>query len=287
MITATIFSKDRALQLKLLLTTIEKFAPGIFEINVIYKSSDDFYQEGYDKLIFECNNESIGLKNINWLKEDKFKEQVLSCFNENKLSCFFTDDDLFFDTILEQEITDLINSDPDIFCFSLRLGKNVNHCYTLNCPNVLIPLSENQNSIVWDWTKHYADFGYPLSVDGHIFKTNDLKKLISKINFNNPNTLEIALQIFDNYPKSKMVSYLHSKLVNSPTNMVQNVIENRSGELFGHDTKYLNDLYLDEYIINTSHIDFNSINSCHQELEFTFSEALKSPQYKRKQYIKS
>ncbi len=59
MINAIIFSKDRALQLRLLLYSIEKNSPLTFKLNVIYKYSDDSFKEGYEKVKSEfagvCN----------------------------------------------------------------------------------------------------------------------------------------------------------------------------------------------------------------------------------------
>lgn len=267
MINAILFSKDRALQLRLLLDSIAKNANGIFNINILYKASNQNFKSGYEKLI----SENL-IENINWVEESEFKKQVIELLKqEYDYSCFFTDDDIIYEKIEESRIIETINKDIDIFCFSLRLGTNVKKCYTMNCDNVLGDFEDFGETICWEWTKRYMDFGYPLSVDGHIFRTKDIYKLVSKINFHNPNTLEGNLQIFDNFPKEKMVSYKQSKLVNSPSNIVNDTHPNRKGEQHGITVEELNNKYLNGETILLDKIDFSNIIGCHQELLFKFA----------------
>jgi len=116
------------------------------------------------------------------------------------------------------------------------------------------------------------DFGYPLSVDGHIFRTKEILKLTKKVSFSNPNTYEASLQIFDNFPRNKMWSYKHSVLVNSPSNIVQSTFQNRKGETYGISTKDLNDAFLSGRFIELDKIDFSNIVGCHQELELPLTK---------------
>jgi hypothetical protein len=184
MINAIVFSKDRAMQLNLLLESIELNSKDLFRISVLYKSSNEKYENGY--LIIKNK-----YPNIKFIKEEDFKKQTLNLLNTELLySCFFTDDDIIYKEIKSDLIFKTIIDDLDIFCFSLRLGKNTTNCYTMRANNVIILLSEENGIIKWDWTKHYMDFGYPLSVDGHIFRTKEILKLSNIINFQNPNTYE-------------------------------------------------------------------------------------------------
>ena len=46
----------------------------------------------------------------------------------------------------------------------------------------------------WAWkTASRGYWHYPMSLDGHIFRKADFAKLIPKLNFSNPNTLEANL----------------------------------------------------------------------------------------------
>jgi hypothetical protein len=270
MIHGIIFSKDRACQLKLTLESIKKNAHNLITegiLDVIYLASDEEFQKGYDKLI-----EEFDVKSVNFIKQtNNFKEDVLLLLKKDSdYTVFFTDDDIIFNPISTADIISNLKLDEDIFCFSLRLGQNIKWCYTMECDNNLINFEDCGNFIKWDWTLHYLDFGYPLSVDGHVFRTNDIFKLIRKTNFTNPNTLEAGLQMFDNFPRNKMVSYKTSALVNSPTNMVQKSFQNVNGTKYGITAKDLNDKFLSGETIDFSSLDFSDIKGCHQELELKF-----------------
>lgn len=261
MINAIIFSYNRPIQLHLLLETISINAKDIFNISVIYKHSNDNFKKGYEILKTKFDN-------ISWIDETFFKEQTLSLLNSNlEYTCFFTDDDILFGNILENDIIECLKND-DVFCFSTRIGKNTTYCYSLNCDDILTIEKEDDKFVWWNWTKHKANNGYPLSVDGHIFRTKEINKFVKKISFHNPNTLEGSLQIFNNFPKDIMVAYKYSVLVNSPNNVVSDTHSNRMGEKYKFTPKELNDKYLDGYIIDYNAIDFSNIVGAHQEIDF-------------------
>lgn len=266
MIQNIIFSRNRAQQLRNLLISIQKNCPNIFNINVLYDYSTPEYEMGYNRL----KSENI-LPNINWIKQTDFKLQVLNLLQTNSTySCFGTDDGIFYHSFDESIVSKTLQEDQGVFCFSLRLGKNVSKCYTQNCDNVLIPLEEYDNLIKWDWTKHYCDFSYPLSVDFHVFRSKEIIKLTKQVVFKNPNEYEGGLQMFEDYPRFKMASFHHSVLVNSPTNVVQNVFQNRHGEQFGISAKELNEKYLNGEVIDYDALSFENIVGCHQEIPMVF-----------------
>jgi len=271
MLHSIIFSKDRACQLKLTLSSFKKNASdfiGHGQVDIIYLASNDKFQEAYDFLIKEYENTSVS-----FIKQTvNFKEDLLSVLKSDiEYTSFFTDDDIIFKPIKTEDILKHLKDD-DVFCFSLRLGENVKWCYTMGCDNVLHNQEDWDDFIKWDWTKHYLDFGYPLSVDGHVFRTSDIYKLIKKTTFTNPNTLEAGLQMFDNFPRDKMASYKHSVLVNSPANMVQEVFNNKRGEEHGISAIELNDRFLSGEEIDLDVLDFSKIKGCHQEIEFKFKK---------------
>lgn len=269
MINAVVFSKDRAMQLRLLLDSIKKNAEGIFKISVIYTFSSDGFGRGYEKLI----SETVG-DGISWIRESNFKQDVLKALDSGmEHTCFFTDDDVMFGQVSESEMVGAL-SDQDVLCFSMRLGKNTNFCYTMNAENKLLEAEEIGGTIKFDWSMHGTDYGYPLSVDGHVFRTNEITKMTKGIPFSNPNTYEANLQMFRSHPRRKMVAYVRSALVGVPANKVQSVFENRSGEKYGFSVSELNDRYVSGEFIDYDGIDFSEIRGCHQEIEYQFKKNL-------------
>jgi hypothetical protein len=262
MINAIIFSKDRASQLNLFLNSVEKNAKNIFELRIIYTYSDEIFGKGYDKLIKKYPE-------AKWFRQSSdFKQDVLTNLEtNNNYTTFFTDDDIIYRAVNEEEMISKLKSDKDSFCFSMRLGLNVNKCYTMKCDNVIIPDFESDKFISWNWQVHLMDFGYPLSVDGHIFRTEEISKLTKRVTFKDPNSYEGGLQIFNNFPKKNMWSYKTNALVNSPSNIVQSTSLNRNGEKHGISAKDLNSEFLNDNYIDLNKIDFSNIVGCHQELE--------------------
>lgn len=270
MINLIIFSKDRPIQLHLLLESIKINAENVFNTNIIYTSSNDEYEKGYELL-----KQRNVINNINWVKQSNdFKQYLLNLLNNEKFeySCFGTDDGIIFKKFDENIITKTFNEEKNLFTFSLRLGLNVNYCYTMDAGNKVIPVYQDDNIIKWEWIKHYTDFGYPLSVDFHVFNTKEISKLARKISFENPNIFEAGLQIFNNYPKEIMASFKHSVLVNSPNNMVNTTFDNRNGLKYKYNVKELNNKYLSGEIIDFDKLDFSGVIGCHQEMEMGFKK---------------
>jgi len=266
-INAIVFSKDRASQLHLLLSSLYKNAPYLFNLNVLYTYSSPEFEKGYDVLKEMCKT---NLWNVNFVKESNFKEDLMSLIKSDyKYTTFFTDDDVLFGEIDYVTIENSL-SNEDVFCFSLRLGRNTTFCYTMNVPNQIVVSEETENTVAWDWQKSWYDFGYPLSVDGHVFRTKEIFKLSKSLNFSNPNTYEASLQMYDTFPRNLMESYNKSKLVGIPVNVVQDVFQNRKGENFGISTKDLNEKFLHGVLIDLNLLNFNDVKGCHQEIEYKF-----------------
>lgn len=265
-----IFSKDRAMQLDLLLETmISKFKIDNYKVNILYTASNDEFQKGFDVLISKY-------KNVNFKKEQSFKNDVLSLFNDSKYTVFFVDDIIFYDDVIlnDDELHNIFML-TNATCFSLRLGLNTKHCYTQQKFNSLENINKHnffydtdliEPVISWKVKDGTHDYAYPLSVDGHIFKTEFIKNLSEFITYTNPNTFEALLSNFSN-PEMIISSYEKSKIVNSPINKVQNVFENLAGMNYGYSAEDLNEMFLDGLIFNVSKMNFTEIKGCHQEIQ--------------------
>lgn len=274
-INAVVFSKDKASQLKLFLESIEKNAPDVFDLNVIVSHTSEDYDKAYGRVVNDP-----AFSNVNFVgAETEFKDQVLALLKtDHDYSCFFLDDDIIYKEVKIEDITSQIESDDDVVCFSLRLGKNTTKCYTLGVDNEIRDIEVENGYIKWDWTVHYLDFGYPFAMDGHIFRRKDIYKLTRKSKFTNVEELEMALYDFtEMFPRNMMTSYGESRLVNAPAGRVQQSLDDEMAMTVKESEarirrRIMNTAFLKGDFINLESIDFSNIEGCHQKIDFGNTE---------------
>ena len=267
MVNVIIFSKDRACQLDLLIRSLQKHWKISANFNILYTYSMEEFKRGYDKLRGTCNSGNFYLEK--YFKRDLAKLLQSDC----KYTMFLTDDIVFtkdftIDPVFNKFRKRLVAKN-DVGCFSLRLGKNIAYSYPLD-KKIKVPMT-TKFIYTWKWRKHEGDWGYPMSVDGHVFLTKDMMPLCESVKFYNPNSLEAALA---NNPTNKpfMMCYKEPRLINLAINRVQDTFPNRAGNV---DPRYLNNRYLNDGKIALELIEIfaNTVNSCHVECEPVFIRA--------------
>jgi len=266
-----IFSKNRACQLHLLLESIEKNSNNIFDvIYVIHTYTTKEYFDGYSKLIQR-------FPNVSFIVEDDFYTNTMDRVNDLFDYTTFMVDDIIFYKKLETTMDSIESvfgiTDKPISCFSLRLGMNCNYSHPANL-NYIIGEHEKINDFnIVNVNQQKGDFAYPLSVDGHIFKTDFIKDCLESIGkFGNPNILESSLQMLLGKINSGMVFLDESVIVGVPVNIVNNTHKNRQGLKFYFSENDLNKKYLNKEIIDIGNIDFSDINGPHKELKYEFKK---------------
>jgi hypothetical protein len=265
-----IFSKDRAMQLDLLLKSILlNFNVGDYKLNILYKASNDEYNRGYNTI-------RDLYPQFTYKKEENFKKDLVSLFNDSEYTVFLTDDDIIYQKFeLNKDELHNIFMLTNASCFSLRLGLNTKHCYTMQRLNDLKNFKRHEfyhdisliePIISWKVEDGTNDYAYPMSLDGHIFKTDFIKYFSESIEYANPNILEAMLS---KITKNNMIisSYPNSRLVNNPINRVQNIFHNLSGMIFGYSAEDLNEMFLDDISFDFNKMNFNEITGCHQEIQ--------------------
>lgn len=257
MINLIIFSKDRAMQLDGLLRSLYKYCDIYNKITIVYTFSNDEFRKGYEILKRRFDN-------IFWKKESDFKNDVLGSFNYYKYTSFLVDDCLFFKSFDLDKNEVLYELDKGCCAISLRLGDNCKYCGKSG-----LKYDNRLGGYFWNWKDGKKSFGYPLSVDGNMFETKEIVKILHSTHFQNPNKLETRMQKFRNTLKKKMFCPKESILVSIPVNLVgESNLPN--GEYWNYSTKFLNDLYLSGKVINFEQMDFSKINFTHCEVEFKF-----------------
>lgn len=266
-----VFSKDRAMQLHAFLTSFyEKIKPSI-TTHVLYHTSSQDHQQSYEELQTLC--QGLPVQFHRQKNSDSFRKDLISLlnnFHESKI-VFFVDDIVVTEKI---NLNDLLKFDPNKFVPSLRMGLNIKKNYTTNSqqplPAFQSGINTDSDKIVWRWQEGVLDWGYPLSVDGHIFSRQEILSMLKLIRFSAPNTLEDALQNFKPLFANRFgLAYLKSKIMNIPCNKVQEENKNFHGNI--HQDLLL-EKWQDGFAIDLQEVyGYNNI-SPHEEINIRFTK---------------
>ena len=270
-----IFSKDRACQLDALLRSIHDHAESRLEGGrwlVIYTCSDDSFSRAYDRLReTDC---ARGFEFLDQRAEKRsFKEIVMATMEQDLARdawrMFLVDDDVIKTDWPEGGPMELLGRDAELACVSLRMCPRFDYSYTLDKP-LARPRFDRQRR--WKWRKAAGDWGYPMSLDGHVFRAPELFELARGLEFANPNSFEAALARKPLSHRPRMVCYDEAILVNLPLNLVQSQWRNRHAE-HGPDAATLNQAYLEGRRIDLAPIYALRDNRApHHEMAIGFEE---------------
>lgn len=273
LITSIIFSKNRPLQLDLCLNSIKKNFSQSTENIVIHNNDKDF---GLAQKTLESEHRDVAF----WTQTDSLFHDISKLVKQSKNSyvCFFVDDCICYRKI---KIPKDLFSLAEVCCFSLRLGINTVERHHENVAYPDPPTNYGVDStgkyMYWNKTSHFygSYWSYSHSVDGHIFKKEDMQNMTSELwdisRFKSwkqtPNEFESAIQRFWPLSPPVMVCPVESQVVNSPNNKVQESHDNRSGDVFDYDEKTLLEKYKTGSRINLDSLDFSDIKCPHTEID--------------------
>ncbi|MDI3467509.1 MAG: hypothetical protein OJF50_006330 [Nitrospira sp.] len=229
-----VFSKDRALQLHALLSSYFECVQHPAPVTVLYFFSNDQHQVAYEQVsgLFASRPVKFVRQRTSVTFGDQTLE-ILSGVKSDKIF-FLVDDDLFIDQV---DLADFVRVDPTRQVASLRLGACLSKSYVVSehqCLPPWLPHSDAQrpDQLRWRWEEGQLEWGYPISLDGHLFNTNEISAMASVISFQSPNSLESCLQVFNKlFSRREGICYRNPILVNIPCNRVQDEIPNRFGGL--------------------------------------------------------
>jgi hypothetical protein len=264
-INTIVFSKDRAIQLHALLSSFFNTKIGECGIVVIYAASTVAHKKAYDEVI------TIFQKRVNFVEQgafSSFKNCLLNTVsNLPNGKIFFLVDDIVFTEMVDYRFLAYLDLSDTIF--SLRMGDHLNYSYVVTSKQPLPEALEiHDGCLIWEWSKGSFDWGYPMSLDGHLFITSEVLLWIKKLEFSSPSSFENSLQILKLVYNSKRgMSFRKSRLFNIPANKVQNEVDNLYGSEHQDDLlqRWNDGLAID-------HLQFSGLNnySVHQEMDFKF-----------------
>jgi hypothetical protein len=266
-----VFSMDRALQLHALLCSYFEKVDHPVPMYILYRASTPDHQKAYEE-VFALFKER-DLKAVFQENKESFKQQlldILSSIQTNNVF-FLVDDDLFIEHI---DMADFARIDTRCSIITLRMGANLLRSYTVQIdqrlPEFAHPKDHEGDKLYWIWSSGEHDWGYPLSVDGHLFSTAEMRVLATHTNYSSPNTFEANLQVYARYFMHRYgICYKKAKLVNIPINKVQSDNDNIHGTIHQD--------YLLEQWSRGLQMDYRALyglvnESAHQEVPVTFIE---------------
>lgn len=223
-----IFSKDRPVQLALLLESLHRYATPLPQITVLFTSTDCKAEEIYAELE-SIYSESSGVK---FVKENKFRDDLAREVKKISSSWMFflVDDIVFIDCVNFSNLKSHFESGRVV---SLRLGVNITRSYTThrNVPRPKL-MDLGGDLLGWRWSDGIGEWGYVHSVDGNIFPTEAIQKIAAMGEYAAPNSFEDCIGRFDfAFNNAEGVCFETSRLVNIPANRVQSEALNRAGSV--------------------------------------------------------
>lgn len=227
------FSKDRVLQLHALLSSyFEKinFPPKVY---ILYQTSSAAHQNAYEDLksLFSDRDAEF----IKQSSDQSFREDVIRLLKSLRSEkVFFLVDDIIFTE--DTDIADFAKISTDEFIPTLRMGMNLMECFPLQKQQPQPQFIQHQltepDKIAWQWDQGIYDWGYPLSLDGHLFSAREITIITEFIDFRAPNSYESNLQRFNWLFQHRLgIGYRKSKTVNVACNRVQTENDNICGNI--------------------------------------------------------
>ncbi len=227
-----IFSKDRPIQLSALLSSYFEKVKNPCALHVLYGVSSIEYEDAYARVRSIYSNRDVTFHNESDFREDLIA--LLESIKEEKV--FFLVDDMVF--IRSLDMDDFLSVDLMDYIPSLRLGMNLERCYTADAKQKRPEMKRYGAKLVgesrfqWQWEDGIYDWGYPLSVDGNLFKAQEVLVMAKIAVYSAPNSFEKSLQWFmPAFIKRRGVCFERSIVVNIPFNKVQTENDNFSGNV--------------------------------------------------------
>jgi hypothetical protein len=267
-----VFSMDRALQLYALLSSYCELALNPAGLTVIYRCSSPEHVLAYEEL----KNLMAG-QPVRFLQEQvavSFRDALLNVLRELHADkvFFLVDDAVFVEPIDMRHFTgeDVCGHVP-----SLRHGLTLRRSYVVNKPQSLPTflaakgdLAPSAETFRWRWGEGVLEWGYPLSLDGHLYNRREFLAMAALIPFRSPNTLEAELQKFNRIFRMRNgICYRNPAIVNIPCNKVQADFPNRHGDV---DPELLLEKWNAGFMIDYRRLRGFRPESTHQEIDLQF-----------------
>ena len=263
-VSAVIFSRDRAMQLDATINSWEKcvFARGdyVWKKTVIYKDTTERHRNQYRQLMSEYPS-------WNFFHEGIFTEDLRNAFSGSTFWFPMVDDCVFLAQVDIGPALQQLTLNGRLMGLSLRLGRNTVHCYPTDKPQRVPDFSSQLIGGMWTygWGGQDGDFGYPMEVSSSVYRTSDVHDAIYGGGYSQPNELESSLYQGTVKTRPEMLCFDRSVATCVPTNIVNERCPNNRAIAGGKTAEELADEFDRGYRIDCSSFYGRISNACHMD----------------------
>lgn len=303
-----VFSRNRALQLEALLRSLKEHDPQAedhLETVVLHRYDPGPHQNSLEELIEEVggvkhksaheklDSDVSGVKFVaedppapdrpwgwdsehgpGWIYHSPFANQVIDLIRQNprfQYVMFMVDDMVVKGPTPWLHVQELLHNNPKVLNVQLRLGTAMTECYPLSRSQKVPELRDFQIWKLWKWWGADGDWGYPLSVDGAVFRKWDIFNLLQGTEFSNPNSLEANIQRHIPHFHDTVCACLEvSRVFNIPANRVQDDYKNRHMDQPVTDSEYFLGMWNRGLRIDLEPLREIQNNDAHFEVDLNF-----------------
>ena len=256
-----VFSKDRAIQMELLLRSYAQQMSRPLPLTVMYRASSDAHQRAYDEVFAGYTASPLTA-----IPEQAFKPDLLRVLRASSArKVIFLVDDIVF---IQPVDTALLEAwSPGDGILSLRLGRNITHSFNSGGvaqtqPALARSERHGQALLRWTWAAGELDWALPTSLDGHLLPLPDLIPVIEHTSFRAPNSLEAAIGQFRFLFKWRPgYCFERARIMNLPLNTVKT--EDFEFPHQGWDAEELLDAFVKGQRLDIGELPLAEHNSCH------------------------
>jgi hypothetical protein len=275
-VAGVVFSRDRPLQLEALLRSflLHCCDREAVQLRVLYAATSARHVALYEALAEEYPS-------VTFVRERDFRGDFLAALGDVPYVLLLVDDTLFVADFSLTEVTTALEERSEALGFSLRLGRNTTYVYTLDRPQPMPPFAETSPGVLeLDWRAATFAFGYPLEVSSSLYRAGDLRPIVERLAFTNPNTLEVELDRAaraDSTLRGRLLCFERSVAFSAPLNVVQQVFPNRASGRVEYTAEALADAFAAGDRIDVTAYAGLVPDACHVEVELAWRRGERPP----------
>ena len=285
MITAIVLSEDGAARVHLLLESLYANSGNIFDINVLYKFSDNNFFEGYSIAAdhFYRKHKHGHEFPVRWheRRHSSVAKDILSVVEGSRgLVCIFNDENILIKRPPCYNKIRRLFDNHNPLCLSLRLGNNtvIQNPYERSSYFAEIPKEGEfvlDEFLLWDSSKitPYTNFGIPFSTNGHIYRLDNLKEIMRASSESKIDALEEEIQpiiyqgAWEKFPRL-MACPEYSVVIHNSSEKISDSYRDSS---LGIEKADINTRYLNGHSIDLDYFSFKHISKPYEDFVLRFN----------------